>query len=109
MKKTHIASIVVVFACALPMAASAQQRLTEEQLIQRANDNGVCGERTAVAASYVDDTSNSVSVRCGDDVEGFVPLVGVGLGAGAGAAAAAAALALGAAAAGGGGSTPDTQ
>lgn len=109
MKKLQLVSIAMMLTVVVPMAAFAQQRMSEEQLIERANTNRICGERTAIAARYVDDTSNRVSVTCGDDAEGFVPLVGAGLGGIGAGAAAAGALGLAALAAGGGGSTSDTQ
>lgn len=108
MKKFTLA--LTSLALALPVAAQAQQRLSEEQLIERATAQNVCGERIVSSARYVNETENRVTVTCGDDATGFVPLAAAGLGlGGAGAAAAAVGIAAAAAAVGGGGSTPDTQ
>lgn len=96
---------ILALATALPFAAHAQDRLTPEQLVQRAVERGVCGERTVVSAAYVSDTGNRVRVVCADAIAGNGGLGGLGGGA---AAAAVVVVALAAAAAGGGGSTPDT-
>jgi peptidoglycan/LPS O-acetylase OafA/YrhL len=109
MKKTQFASVFLALALSMPVAAAAQQRLSEDQLLERATANNVCGERVAVAARYVNETENRVAVTCSDDAEGFVPLAAAGLGLGGAGAAAAAAVGVAALAAGGGGSTPDTQ
>ncbi len=108
MKKLTIALFAA--SLALPAGAQAQQRLSEEQLIQYATERQACGEdRVVSSARYVNETENRVTVTC-DDAEGFVPLAAAGLGlGGAGAAAAVVGVAAAAAAAGGGGSTPDTQ
>lgn len=101
-----LGTALVVVTLALPAVAQAQQRLTEDQLIELAINNKVCGDRQVVAAQYDAVDPNRVAVTCGEDAEGFVPLAaGLGLG-GAGAAAG---LVLVAVAAGGGGSTPSTN
>jgi hypothetical protein len=97
-------SVFVVLAATLPLTAEAQQRLSEEQLIQLATEKDTCKGREVVGAKYDEKVANRVIITCGDDAEGFVPVAGLGLG---GAGAAAAGLAL-VAAAGGGGSTPTT-
>lgn len=97
--------VFVILAAALPLTAQAQQRLSEEQLIQLATEKDSCKGREVVGAKYDEKVANRIVVTCGEDAEGFVPLAaGLGLG---GAGAAAAGLAL-VAAAGGGGSTPTT-
>ena len=102
---------ILSFSLALPIAAQAQQRPTQERLIEILNERRTCGDFPVVAASYINQTDNRVTYTCGADAEGVVPVaVGLlGLG-GAGTAAAVAGIGLAAAAAGGGGgSTPDTQ
>jgi hypothetical protein len=94
---------------ALPAGAQAQQRLSEEQLIAYATEQGACEDRVVASARYVNETENRVQVTC-EDAEGFVPLAaGLGLGGAGAAAAAVVGVAAAAAAAGGGGATPDTQ
>lgn len=109
MKNFISASIILAAATALPLAAQAQGRMTNEELIAWATAQNACGEDLSVLeAQYESETSQRVVVRCGE-ATGFVPLAGaVGLG-GAGAAAAAGLGLAAIAAGGGGGSTGDTQ
>lgn len=105
MKKFTLA--IFALSLALPLAAQAQGRLTEAQLMQFARDRGVCGDREVASAFYINDTEDRVAVRCSSKTA-IAPFSG-GLGNGAGVVAALAGIALIAAAAGGGGSTSDTQ
>jgi hypothetical protein len=102
-------SAFVVLAAVLPLTAQAQQRLSEERLIQLATERNTCGGRVVLGANYVENAANRVVVSCGEfaggaDAQGFVPVAGLGV---VGAGAAAAGLVL--VAASGGGSTPTTN
>lgn len=98
MKKTFL-SITLLAAGAV--AAAAEERMTDEQLLKYAVSLSPCDEGlTVLSASYSDATEGRIAVTCG-------PLPGVGLGA-AGTVIAGVGLAA-IAAGGGGGSTPDTQ
>lgn len=108
MKKSCLGAVIL--AMSLPISVQAQERLTQEQLIQLAIDRNTCDGREVLSASYVNDTENRVGVTCGDALAND----GSGLGgsAGVGAAVAAGVLLFALAAGGGGGgggSTPDTQ
>ncbi len=104
----------VILAGGLMSGAAAQTEESDAEAMQIAVNSAACGDRVISSARWSEDRSQ-VLVRCGtqrlaaatgEEVTGFVPLLG-GLGPALGIGATV--VAAGVAAAGGGGSTPDTQ
>ncbi len=78
---------IVAISLALPFAAQAQERMSEEQLVQLASERQVCGDLVPVAAKYDEADPGRVAITCSAAAQGFAPAAaGLGLG-GAGAAA----------------------
>lgn|SRR5690606_23550527 len=109
MKNLILASFLLGTALSSPIAALAQGRLSQEDLISWATAQQVCGAESSVTgAAYAEAGGNQVRVTCAP-ATGSVPLADATGLTGAGAAVAVGVVFAAIAAGGSGGSTPDTQ
>lgn len=72
---------IFTLSLALPLGAQAQTRLTEAQLMENAVARNICNGGKVLAARYVNETENRVSVTCqvgGAVVPGAAGLGGLG-------------------------------